>query len=96
MLETRQSGSGQSQSGCNKVSQTANENKHQTDIEISVSVNFDKVNKIISNNKKRDYKELYGIPDIPSSSKKRSYEELFGDISDFLDIRDVSGVIIDR
>lgn len=85
------------QPGSSKVFRTANENKHQADIEIPVSVNFDKVNNIISNNRKHGYKELYdddisGLPST-SSSRKRSYEELFGDVSDFLDM-DVPGVVI--
>lgn len=91
LLETRQVSRSDPNPSNNADSRTADENKHQTDVGIPVSVNSDKVN-TSSNNKKHDYGELYG-DSVPSTSKKRSYEELFGDISDILDTN-VSGKII--
>ncbi|XP_012223290.1 chromosome transmission fidelity protein 18 homolog [Linepithema humile] len=78
-----------SQAGPSKVSQTANSNKRQANVESS---NIDKVidNSTFNSNKKRNYEELYSNS-TPNNSKKRSYEELFGDISDFLE-KDISTI----
>lgn len=72
-----------SQAGPSKVSQTANSNKFQANLESS---NIDKVinNDALSSNRKRNHKELYSHSTL-NNSKKRSYEELFEDISDFLE-----------
>ncbi|XP_011151397.1 chromosome transmission fidelity protein 18 homolog isoform X2 [Harpegnathos saltator] len=60
-----------SQPGPSGISQTANRNKQQASVEVSIPSQLTSCNEIIDNN-------------TPSTSRKRTYEELFGDISDLL------------
>ena len=70
------------------ISWTVNDNEHQSNVEIPLSLNADKVNNVTSNNKKRGYEKY--CDNTPSSSKKRSCDKLLSDISNLLDM-DISG-----